>query len=210
MTTIAIKDKLITRLFAPLIISFLIILSVLSFYISSITRDNAIDTAISSAELTVKQYKIIRGYYTKNIIKKILPIADISADYSHKDDPNKIPLPATLIHEIGETLTKKGIVTLKLYSPYPFPNRSNRKLDSFEQKAWEALNNNSEQSFSQIETINDKQVVRVALADTMTQQGCVNCHNSHPDTPKNDWRLNDVRGVLEVQVHPLQIGRAHV
>ena len=200
MTTIAIKDKLITRLFAPLIISFLIILSVLSFYISSITRDNAIDTAISSAELTVKQYKIIRGYYTKNIIKKILPIADISADYSHKDDPNKIPLPATLIHEIGETLTKKGIVTLKLYSPYPFPNRSNRKLDSFEQKAWEALNNNSEQSFSQIETINDKQVVRVALADTMTQQGCVNCHNSHPDTPKNDWRLNDVRGVLEVQV----------
>ena len=70
MTTIAIKDKLITRLFAPLIISFLIILSVLSFYISSITRDNAIDTAISSAELTVKQYKIIRGYYTKNIIKK--------------------------------------------------------------------------------------------------------------------------------------------
>ena len=200
MTTIAIKDKLITRLFAPLIISFLIILSILSFYISSITRDNAIDTAISSAELTVKQYKIIRGYYTKNIIKKILPIADISADYSHKDDPNKIPLPATLIHEIGETLTKKGIVTLKLYSPYPFPNRSNRKLDSFEQKAWEALNNNSEQSFSQIETINDKQVVRVALADTMTQQGCVNCHNSHPDTPKNDWRLNDVRGVLEVQV----------
>jgi len=200
MTTIAIKDKLSTRLFAPLIISFLIIISILSFYISSITRDNAIDTAISSAELTVKQYKIIRGYYTKNIIKKILPIADISADYSHKDDPNKIPLPATLIHEIGETLTKKGIVTLKLYSPYPFPNRSNRKLDSFEQKAWEALNNNSEQSFSQIETINDKQVVRVALADTMTQQGCVNCHNSHPDTPKNDWRLNDVRGVLEVQV----------
>ncbi|PHS35898.1 MAG: hypothetical protein COA91_12750 [Robiginitomaculum sp.] len=43
-------------------------------------------------------------------------------------------------------------------------------------------------------------MVRVALADTMTQQGCVNCHNSHPKTPKNNWKLHDVRGVLEVQV----------
>ena len=27
---------------------------------------------------------------------------------------------------------------------------------------------------------------------------CVDCHNSHPDTPKKDWRVNDVRGVLEI------------
>ncbi len=32
----------------------------------------------------------------------------------------------------------------------------------------------------------------------MVAQGCVNCHNAHPDTPKNDWKLGDVRGVLEV------------
>jgi len=200
MTTIAIKDKLSTRLFVPLIIIFIVLLIALSFYISSITRDNAINTAINSAESSVKQYKTIRGYYTKNIIKKILPIANISPDYRHKDNPNKIPLPATFIHELSEELTKKGIVTLKLYSPFPFPNRSNRKLDTFEKNAWQALNKNPQQSFSQVQTINNKQVVRVALADTMSQQGCVNCHNSHPDTPKNDWRLNDVRGVLEVQI----------
>ncbi len=34
----------------------------------------------------------------------------------------------------------------------------------------------------------------------MTQQGCVNCHNSHPETPKNDWQLKDIRGILEVQL----------
>jgi methyl-accepting chemotaxis protein len=32
----------------------------------------------------------------------------------------------------------------------------------------------------------------------MVAEGCVSCHNSHPDTPKNDWKLGDVRGVLEV------------
>ena len=34
----------------------------------------------------------------------------------------------------------------------------------------------------------------------MVAKGCVDCHNSHPDTPKVGWSLNDVRGVLEVQV----------
>jgi len=173
---------------------------VLSFYVPNITKENAIEAAINSAESTVKQYKTIRGYYTKNIIKKILPIADISPDYMHKGNPSKIPLPATFIHEISEEFTKKGIMTLKLYSPYPFPNRSTRQLDDFGQQAWNALNKNAKQSFSQVETINNKQVVRVALADTMSQQGCVNCHNSHPNTPKRDWKLHDVRGVLEVQI----------
>ena len=27
----------------------------------------------------------------------------------------------------------------------------------------------------------------------------MNCHNSHPDTPKSDWRAGELRGVLEVQ-----------
>jgi len=198
--TISYKDKLSTRLFAPLLIIFILIFIILSFYVPSITKDNAIETAIKSAESTVKQYKAIRGYYTKNIIKKILPIADISPDYNHKNDANKIPLPATFIHEISEEFTKKGIMTLKLYSPYPFPNRTTRKLDSFGKEAWQALNKNSQQTYAQVETINNKEVVRVALADTMSQQGCVNCHNIHPNTPKNDWQLNDVRGVLEVQI----------
>ena len=32
----------------------------------------------------------------------------------------------------------------------------------------------------------------------MQAQACVDCHNSWPGTPKNDWQLGDVRGVLEV------------
>ena len=197
---IAYKDKLSTRLFTPLVIIFIIIFALLAFYVPNITKNNAIISAIDSAEATVKQYKTIRGYYTKNIIKKILPIENIKPHYQHKDIAGVIPLPATFIHDLSEEFSKKGIMTLKLYSPYPFPNRQSRQLDDFANKAWQALNKSPDKSFSVTETINNVQVVRVALADTMSQQGCVNCHNTHPDTPKNDWQLNDVRGVLEVQV----------
>lgn len=133
--TIKYQNKLSTRLFSPLIIIFILMFIILSFYVPKITKENAVNTAIQSAESTVNQYKTIRGYYTKNVIKKILPIADVSPDYIHKNDPNKIPLPATFIHEISEEFTKKGIMTLKLYSPFPFPNRDSRKLDNFGKKA---------------------------------------------------------------------------
>lgn len=192
--------KLSTRLFVPLIVVFFFVLIILVFYVPIITHDHAVMGAISSGEDTVKQYKAIRGYYTKNIVKKVLAGKEIRPHYEHQGKANTIPLPATFIHDISKVFSEQNIISLKLYSPYPFPNRASRELDDFGEKAWQALNRNSTETYSQTDTINGKEVVRVAVADTMTQQGCVNCHNTHPDTPKNDWKLEDVRGVLEVQM----------
>jgi methyl-accepting chemotaxis protein len=197
---IAFTKKLSTRLFTPLIVIFTIVLIILASYVPNITKQNAIDTATASAESTVSQFKAIRGYYTKNVIKKVLAGSDLKGHYHHANDPGKIPLPATFIHDISEELSSKDILTLKLYSPYPFPNRSQRKLDGFGKEAWDTLKKNPGQTFTTLDEINGKQVVRVAMADTMSQPGCVACHNSHPQTPKNDWKLDEVRGVLEVQV----------
>jgi adenylate cyclase len=29
---------------------------------------------------------------------------------------------------------------------------------------------------------------------------CVSCHNMHPDSPKTDWKVGDVRGIQEISV----------
>ena len=34
------------------------------------------------------------------------------------------------------------------------------------------------------------------------QKTCVDCHNTHPDSPKKDWKVGDVRGVVEI-IQPL-------
>jgi hypothetical protein len=34
----------------------------------------------------------------------------------------------------------------------------------------------------------------------MMEQPCVNCHNSHPESPKTDWKVGDVRGIQEVSI----------
>ncbi len=41
--------------------------------------------------------------------------------------------------------------------------------------------------------------MRYAVADVM-RESCVDCHNTHPESPKTDWKLGDVRGVVEVMV----------
>jgi methyl-accepting chemotaxis protein len=170
---------------------------IIAFMVPQMVARNAERNAIAAAKQTVSQFKILRGYYTKNVVNKVLSSSDIKPSIDHTSKPDSIPLPATLIHDLSALLQKEG-VNIKLYSKFPFPNRKNRKLDDFANSAWTHFQKYPGQDMSQVARLNGKRVVRVAIADKLVAEGCVNCHNSHPDTPKNDWRLNDVRGVLEV------------
>jgi adenylate cyclase len=38
------------------------------------------------------------------------------------------------------------------------------------------------------------------VAPVIMGQACVNCHNSHPESPKKDWKVGDVRGIQEVTI----------
>jgi PAS domain S-box-containing protein len=37
------------------------------------------------------------------------------------------------------------------------------------------------------------------------RKACVTCHNAHPDSPKRDWKVGDVRGIQEVSVKGLEV-----
>ena len=175
----------------------LLIIIALAILVPSQLKDNTISNATIGAQNTVQQFKTIRGYYTNNIIKTILKSADIRPAINHKNNNKAVPLPATMIHDLSQVLEDKG-TSLKLYSKFPFPNRSSRRLDDFQQRAWDYLNQDPGGTYSEEQNTNGSRVLRVAVADIMVSDACVNCHNSRADTPKNDWKLGDVRGVLEV------------
>lgn len=190
------SNSMTKRFLVPLTLFISLVAIIVIYALPTFIEQRVIQSATLDAEKTVKQFKTVRGYYTKNVIAKAKAFG-MSPHFEHKDSANMIPLPATMIHELSTLLTKAG-TKLKLYSPYPFPNRASNKLDDFQKRAWQNLSRDPKRSFSEIVEINDKSYIRVAVADTMQAQACVSCHNSHPLTPKNDWKLNDVRGVLEV------------
>ncbi|MFT5375780.1 MAG: PAS domain S-box-containing protein [Candidatus Latescibacterota bacterium] len=177
----------------------LVLFFLLSGYlVPRIIDENIKETVVANAVLTAKQFKTIRSYYTKNVVEKVMANSDIDVSTSHATQDDAIPLPATFIHDVSALLEGEA-VSLSLYSNFPFPIRGDRQLDAFQREAWTYLQSNPEAVFARRDTIGGQFISRVAIADRMSVEGCVNCHNSHPDSPKVDWQLGDVRGVLEVK-----------
>ena len=49
------------------------------------------------------------------------------------------------------------------------------------------------------------------VAPVIMDAACVSCHNAHPDSPKRDWKVGDVRGIQEVIIaQPIAAQHLHV
>ena len=171
------KASIRLKLFLPISILFILIIAAVVFVTPNVIKNNAEADALLSAKRTVNQLKQLRSYYTTNIIKKVVGRDGIKGDFNYKNNPDAIPLPATMIHDLSQTYSADG-TTVKLYSAFPFPNRAAEKMDSFGQSAWDKLQKNPDEVIVGNALINGEPVVRVAIADRMVSQACVNCHNS--------------------------------
>ncbi|MCK6452668.1 MAG: methyl-accepting chemotaxis protein [Alphaproteobacteria bacterium] len=200
------KQRSVSWKLMPVFAVAIVVVGAATWQIVPRTIRNGVEAdAVAAAERTVRQFQQVRAYYTANVVGKSLK-AGMKANFDHKDGAGTIPLPATMMHELSADLSKEG-TRISLYSPYPFPNRKDRSVDDFGREAWEALSKVPDQPFKRVETVDGKTTVRVGVADKLVAQACVDCHNARADSPKKDWKLGDVRGVLEVAVaidQPLQ------
>lgn len=185
------------KLFFPIAIVLTLSAVAAALYLPTLIRDNAEQEAVAAGQETAEQFVYLRQYYTESVVSKILAKSQLKVSTDHFNDPNTIPLPATMIHDLSALFSPSG-TTVKLYSPYPFPNRKERVLDAFGKDAWKFLEANPGKVYYRTEPLGGRTMVRVAVADRMTAQACVNCHNTLATSPKTDWKLGDLRGVLEI------------
>ncbi len=168
---------------------------------------NVEETAIARSRAVIGQIREVRGYYTKNVVQKALAHG-LKVDTAHDKDPDTIPLPATMVHDLNRTFSANSDYEVKLYSAFPFPSRSDGGLsDPFSRSAWKALNEDAKTDFHRVEDLEGRTTLRYAVADVMVSEVCTECHNTLTTSPKKDWKVGDVRGVLEVDF-PLDEQRA--
>jgi adenylate cyclase len=127
---------------------------------------------------------------------------EVTADYALRQ--GAIPVPATLLTELLERISRSDSgMRGRHYSEYPFKTRvDGGPRDEFEWEALAHLKRYPDEPY--VRFVRDEDggtVLRRATARRM-QQSCVDCHNHHPDSIKTDWKVGDVRGVLEI-VRPL-------
>jgi len=172
----------------------------LLFLVPYLTKEQDKKDAFKESKLLVTYMKMFRSYYNSDILSKIKAHTDLKVNFDHKDFSTTVPLPATLVHDLGEVFTNGTDVSVQMYSNFPFPNRKDRVLDSFQKESLAYVMKYPDRSYSREDMKDGQLVYRTAFPDFLSADSCVKCHNTRPDTPKNTWKLGDVRGVIEVAV----------
>ena len=159
-------------------------------------------SALQAASQQSDSLRELRKLYTSEVADRVGAHGiQVTHDYATKE--GAIPLPATFSMELSERISKQSTgMQARLYSDFPFPwRKEGGPRDDFEREAIRQLRQFPDQPFYRFEDFQGRQSLRYAVADRM-EAGCVSCHNTHPDSPKIDWKLGDVRGVLEI-IRPL-------
>jgi diguanylate cyclase (GGDEF)-like protein len=172
----------------------LVIVAVAAFMPAAVV-DAALDDAVMRSTQTAEQMRALRTFYSDHVVAAAVR-SGTKASATYKTEPASIPVPTTFILDAAADFSTDS-VRVALVSPYPWPTRAGRVLDSFEVAAWNYLAGRPDGRFTRRETIAGREVLRVAIGDRMDAT-CVACHNSNPLSPKKDWKVGDVRGLIEV------------
>ena len=169
------------------------------WYLAQQISQRDLDTAVDDAKHFAYSVTQFRNFYSNEIVPRARE-SGLQITHAYRHLPNALPLPATFTLDFGEFLSSRNDgFGLALYSAYPFPWRAEKRaLDDFQQAALKHFERQADQPFFRVEEIAGQPTLRYAIADKMLE-GCVNCHNSYPGSPKTDWNVGEVRGVLEVQ-----------
>jgi len=141
------KHSVVWQMLLPIPIVSGIAIAAAAYFVPPLIASDAVESALTEAQRTVSQFRTLRGYYTKAVVAKVTKGSSLKAGFDHQDKADAIPLPATMIQDLSALLQQQG-TSIRLYSPYPFPNRGARRLDDFGTSAWEALSRNPDSIFS--------------------------------------------------------------
>jgi class 3 adenylate cyclase len=148
----------------------------------------------------------IRSYYASNVVGRVLAAhasgmneaTQVTNDYANV--PGAIPIPATLSLELGKVISEQQAnIAYRFVSDLPFKNRPTHPMDPFETAALNSLRLNPKQTITNVSRAGFTNTFRF-VTPVIMGEACVKCHNTHPQSPKTDWKVGDVRAIQEVTI----------
>jgi adenylate cyclase len=143
----------------------------------------------------------VRAYYAGNVVGRVLAHpGETQVVHNYESVPGAIPIPATLSLELGRVISEQQHnISYRFVSDFPFKNRSPHTLDEFEKASLHSLRDKPDQKLVQATSSAFHDQVRLIVPVVMGP-ACVSCHNVHPESPKRDWKVGDVRGIQEITI----------
>ena len=171
-------------------------LAVVFFWIFKLTLHDRMKTDMVSPEKVAAFIHALleanRNNYTDNVVVK-LQREGIEA-HEHWKDERGVPLPAQFLMESGRLVALKDLkfsFRLASLSPIYVWNGPNSDL---ERQGLAAVQKDPSRPHYGFVTKEGTRLFQTIYADRAVSKACIDCHNSHPNSPRRDLQLNDVLG----------------
>lgn len=140
-----------------------------------------------------------RTVYATGVVEKMQERGIVQAA-EHWKQENALPLPAQFLIETGRLVAQKGSgLKYKLVSLWPI-YVWNAPATDFERKGLEAVIKNPDVPYTGFVRQGHERYFQAIYADVAVTPACVTCHNNHANSPKRDFKLNDVMGGIVITI----------
>ena len=142
-----------------------------------------------------------RSFYTIHIVNRLLQegIVDTTEDWRAR---NTLPLPVQFLKETSK-MAELTSTKLRYYLISQWPiNKANAPATEFERRGLEEVQMHPDSPYTSVLGLGSEQFFGAVYADRAVTQVCIGCHNSHPNSPKSDYKIDDVLGGLVI-IFPL-------
>ncbi len=147
-----------------------------------------------------------RALYTTHVVDRLQEDRVVIAVEAWKQR-KALPLPAQMLLMAGKTVEMSGsALRFRLASLWPI-YEENGPSNIFEEAGLKVVAEDPDEVYSGIITRGDKRFFKAIYADRAVSKACVNCHNGHILSSKQDFKLGDVMGGIIISF-PLPIEKA--
>lgn len=141
-----------------------------------------------------------RTVYTRNVVNRLQNEEEVLEASEHWKEEQALPLPAQMLRMGSERIMEKNAgFTYALLSLWAINSQNKPKTD-LERKGLEFVAKNPDKNFYGKETLGDQKYFTAVYSDIAVSEACVKCHNKHIDSPKTDFKLNDVMGGIVIRI----------
>jgi uncharacterized protein DUF3365 len=140
-----------------------------------------------------------RTFYTVHVVERLQAKGIIVASENWQS-ADTLPLPVQFLQESARlAVNSPAKIGYKLISLWPI-NKQNGPKTEFEQKGLLESLQNPDRPYTEVVMHGGGSYLQAIYADRAVSQACIGCHNAHPDSPKQNFKLNDVMGAIMVTV----------
>ena len=134
-----------------------------------------------------------RALYTTHVVDRMQENKIVIAAETWKQR-KALPLPAQMLLMAGRAVESTGsTLRFRLASLWPLFEENGPSSD-FEETGLKVVAENPDEVYSGIITQGEQRFFKAIYADKAVSKACVECHNGHVLSSKNDFKLGDVMG----------------